>query len=102
MSNDPAGPDDLTGQSPQPANQAPDTPTSQGGDAPARPGALAGAGGPGSRRSTRRLLCWLAGLVAVPGAERDRSAERVGRMVCGALAMGWRGSALHWHRYETA
>jgi molybdopterin-containing oxidoreductase family membrane subunit len=33
---------------------------------------------------------------------RDRSPSRVGRAVYGMLAMGWRGSALHWHRYETA
>src|SRR5215475_11433543 len=33
---------------------------------------------------------------------RDRSTSRVGRVVYGMLAMGWRGSALHWHRYETA
>src|SRR5262249_16696360 len=26
----------------------------------------------------------------------------VGRVVYGILAMGWRGSARHWHRYETA
>ena len=33
---------------------------------------------------------------------RDRSQSRVGRIVYGVLAMGWRGSARHWARYETA
>jgi molybdopterin-containing oxidoreductase family membrane subunit len=26
----------------------------------------------------------------------------VGRVIYGILALGWRGSAMHWHRYETA
>ena len=30
------------------------------------------------------------------------STNRVSRFIYGAFAMGWRGSALHWHRYETA
>ena len=33
---------------------------------------------------------------------RDRSTSRVGQIVYGILAMGWRGSAMHWHRYEMA
>src|SRR6185295_14388765 len=33
---------------------------------------------------------------------RDRSQHRAGRVIYGMLAMGWRGSAQHWHRYETA
>ncbi|MGH9196309.1 MAG: NrfD/PsrC family molybdoenzyme membrane anchor subunit, partial [Acidimicrobiia bacterium] len=28
--------------------------------------------------------------------------RRFARIVYGMLAMGWRGSAIHWHRYETA
>ena len=30
------------------------------------------------------------------------STSRVGRVIYGMLAMGWRGSARHWQRYETA
>src|SRR5207249_992955 len=30
------------------------------------------------------------------------SSSRLGRVVYGMLAMGWRGSAIHWHRYEMA
>ena len=33
---------------------------------------------------------------------RDRSEKKIARIIYGILAMGWRGSAIHWHRYETA
>src|SRR4030095_1907541 len=33
---------------------------------------------------------------------RDRAKSRVGQLFYGLLAMGWRGSAMHWQRYETA
>jgi molybdopterin-containing oxidoreductase family membrane subunit len=33
---------------------------------------------------------------------RDRATHPLARIVYGVLAMGWRGSATHWHRYETA
>jgi molybdopterin-containing oxidoreductase family membrane subunit len=33
---------------------------------------------------------------------RDRASSRFGRVVYGILAMGWRGSAIHWHRYDSA
>jgi len=36
------------------------------------------------------------------GTLRDRAVSRPWKMLYGALAMGWRGSARHWHRYETA
>ena len=40
---------------------------------------------------------------AVPVTIRnDRSPSRVGRFVYGMFAMGWRGSTIHWHRYEMA
>ena len=48
------------------------------------------------------LLFWFIGLIPDLATLRDRSQSRVGRVVYGALAMGWRGSARHWHRYETA
>ena len=38
-----------------------------------------------------------------PGdAARPLARAGLGRIVYGVLAMGWRGSACHWHRYETA
>jgi molybdopterin-containing oxidoreductase family membrane subunit len=32
---------------------------------------------------------------------RDRTDNRYLKIVYGMLCMGWRGSARHWHRYET-
>jgi molybdopterin-containing oxidoreductase family membrane subunit len=55
-----------------------------------------------STYATVSLLFWYVGLVPDMATLRDRSSSRVGRVVYGMLAMGWRGSARHWHRYETA
>jgi Ni/Fe-hydrogenase subunit HybB-like protein len=33
---------------------------------------------------------------------RDRAKNRPAQIIYGMLAMGWRGSAVHWSRYETA
>jgi molybdopterin-containing oxidoreductase family membrane subunit len=52
--------------------------------------------------ATVSLLFWFVGLIPDLATLRDRSQSRVGRVVYGALAMGWRGSARHWHQYETA
>jgi Ni/Fe-hydrogenase subunit HybB-like protein len=51
---------------------------------------------------TISLLFWYIGLIPDMATLRDRSQSRVGRVIYGILAMGWRGSARHWHRYETA
>src|SRR5436309_1200418 len=51
---------------------------------------------------TVSLLFWFVGLIPDLATLRDRSQSRVGRVIYGILAMGWRGSAHHWHRYETA
>jgi Ni/Fe-hydrogenase subunit HybB-like protein len=48
------------------------------------------------------LMFWFIGLIPDLATLRDRSQSRVGRVVYGVLAMGWRGSARHWHRYEMA
>src|SRR5205807_211598 len=55
-----------------------------------------------STYATVSLLFWFVGLIPDLATLRDRSQSRVGRVIYGMLAMGWRGSALHWHRYETA
>src|SRR5690242_13352809 len=55
-----------------------------------------------STYGTVSLLFWFVGLIPDLATLRDRSESRVGRVIYGALAMGWRGSAHHWHRYETA
>jgi Ni/Fe-hydrogenase subunit HybB-like protein len=48
------------------------------------------------------LMFWFVGLIPDLATLRDRSPSRIGRALYGILAMGWRGSARHWHRYETA
>src|ERR1700682_3972005 len=55
-----------------------------------------------STYATVSALFWFVGLIPDLATLRDRSQSRAGRMIYGALAMGWRGSAHHWHRYETA
>src|SRR5262245_47748988 len=55
-----------------------------------------------STYGTVSLLFWFVGLIPDMATLRDRTTNPVGRIVYGILAMGWRGSAVHWHRYETA
>src|SRR5204863_3723497 len=52
--------------------------------------------------ATVSFLFWFVGLIPDLATLRDRSQTRPGRFMYGMLAMGWRGSARHWHRYETA
>ncbi|MGH7823998.1 MAG: NrfD/PsrC family molybdoenzyme membrane anchor subunit [Candidatus Binatia bacterium] len=51
---------------------------------------------------TISLIFWFVGLIPDLATLRDRSQSRAGRVIYGMLAMGWRGSAVHWHRYEIA
>ena len=55
-----------------------------------------------STYATVSLLFWFVGLIPDLATLRDRSQSPVGRVIYGMLAMGWRGSAHHWHRYETS
>jgi len=48
------------------------------------------------------LLFWYVGLIPDLATLRDRTRSRFARIVYGILAMGWRGGARHWQRYETA
>jgi Ni/Fe-hydrogenase subunit HybB-like protein len=50
---------------------------------------------------TISLLFWFVGLIPDLATLRDRAENRWAQMIYGTLAMGWRGSARHWHRYET-
>jgi Ni/Fe-hydrogenase subunit HybB-like protein len=52
--------------------------------------------------ATVSLLFWFVGLIPDLATLRDRARSHFARVTYGMLAMGWRGSALHWHRYETA
>src|SRR5947209_7685487 len=55
-----------------------------------------------STYATVSLLFWYVGLIPDLATLRDRSASRAGRIVYGMLAMGWRNSARHWHRFDIA
>lgn len=51
---------------------------------------------------TVSLLFWFVGLIPDLATLRDRAKKRVAKILYGIFAMGWRGSAVHWSRYETA
>ena len=55
-----------------------------------------------STYATVSLMFWFIGLIPDAATMRDQSKSRLGRFVYGTIAMGWRGSARHWYRYETA
>jgi molybdopterin-containing oxidoreductase family membrane subunit len=48
------------------------------------------------------LLFWFVGMIPDLATLRDRAKRKGFQIFYGMLAMGWRGSALHWYRYETA
>jgi Ni/Fe-hydrogenase subunit HybB-like protein len=48
------------------------------------------------------LMFWLVGLIPDFAALRDQAVDRPRRIIYGMLALGWRGSARHWERYEMA
>jgi molybdopterin-containing oxidoreductase family membrane subunit len=52
--------------------------------------------------ATVSLLFWYVGLIPDLATLRDRAGRRLARVAYGVLAMGWRGSARHWHRYQIA
>jgi Ni/Fe-hydrogenase subunit HybB-like protein len=55
-----------------------------------------------STYATVSLLFWYVGLIPDLATLRDRSRRKAAQIVYGMLAMGWRGSAMHWHRYDMA
>ncbi|MCX7717469.1 MAG: polysulfide reductase NrfD [Candidatus Sumerlaeaceae bacterium] len=52
--------------------------------------------------ATVSLMFWLVGLIPDIATLRDRTKSTVLKYVYGILSMGWRGSARHWHNYESA
>ena len=48
------------------------------------------------------LLFWYVGLIPDMATLRDRAQGQFAKIAYGFLSMGWRGSATHWHNYETA
>jgi molybdopterin-containing oxidoreductase family membrane subunit len=55
-----------------------------------------------STYGTVSLLFWYVGLIPDLATLRDRTQNTFARIIYAFLAMGWRGSAIHWHRYRTA
>ena len=55
-----------------------------------------------STYATVSAMFWFVGLIPDLATLRDRAVNPVGRTIYGLMAMGWRGSARHWHRYEVA
>jgi Ni/Fe-hydrogenase subunit HybB-like protein len=55
-----------------------------------------------STYATVSALFWFVGLVPDLATLRDRAASPVKRVIYGVFALGWRGSARHWARYESA
>ncbi|MGA2508873.1 MAG: NrfD/PsrC family molybdoenzyme membrane anchor subunit [Candidatus Acidiferrales bacterium] len=51
---------------------------------------------------TVSLLFWFVGLIPDLATLRDRAKNKAAKIIYGMLSMGWRGSAVHWSRYETA
>ncbi|MEO6394023.1 MAG: NrfD/PsrC family molybdoenzyme membrane anchor subunit [Pyrinomonadaceae bacterium] len=50
---------------------------------------------------TVSALFWYVGLIPDLATLRDRAKSKAFALIYGVLALGWRGSARHWHRYET-
>jgi molybdopterin-containing oxidoreductase family membrane subunit len=55
-----------------------------------------------STYATVSFFFWYMGLIPDLATLRDRTKGWIGRKAYGLLAMGWRGSAIHWRRYEVA
>ncbi|HUR45360.1 MAG TPA: NrfD/PsrC family molybdoenzyme membrane anchor subunit [Candidatus Saccharimonadales bacterium] len=51
---------------------------------------------------TVSLIFWYIGLIPDLATLRDRSTTRGRQVVYGMLALGWRGSAIHWQRHQSA
>jgi molybdopterin-containing oxidoreductase family membrane subunit len=55
-----------------------------------------------STYGTVSALFWFVGLIPDLATLRDRATNKPAQIIYGMLAMGWRGSARHWHRYQSA
>ncbi len=51
---------------------------------------------------TISALFWFIGLIPDFATMRDKTKHPIASRIWAALALGWRGSAKHWHRYEQA
>lgn len=55
-----------------------------------------------STYATVSILFWYVGLIPDLGTMRDRAKNLFLKQLFGVLSLGWRGSAIHWQRYEIA
>jgi Ni/Fe-hydrogenase subunit HybB-like protein len=55
-----------------------------------------------STYATVSVLFWYVGMVPDIATFRDRSESKIKQFAYGLFALGWNGSARHWHRYERA
>jgi molybdopterin-containing oxidoreductase family membrane subunit len=55
-----------------------------------------------STYATVSFMFWFVGLIPDLATLRDRAQSKPWKILYGMLAMGWRGSARHWHNYDTA
>ncbi len=55
-----------------------------------------------STYATVSVVFWYTGLIPDLATFRDRAKHPVVARIYGVLALGWRGSAKHWYRYENA
>jgi Ni/Fe-hydrogenase subunit HybB-like protein len=51
---------------------------------------------------TVSLIFWYIGLIPDLATLRDKATTRGRQVIYGTLALGWRGSALHWQRHQSA
>lgn len=52
--------------------------------------------------ATVSLLFWYVGLLPDLANLRDRAKNKFAQLIYGGMSLGWRGSARHWARYQTA
>ncbi len=55
-----------------------------------------------STYATVSMLFWYVGLVPDLATLRDKAKHKAAKIAYGVFAMGWRGSAVQWHNYESA
>lgn len=55
-----------------------------------------------STYATVSVLFWYVGLIPDFATMRDKVKPRIQKIIYAVLSLGWRNSALHWSRYETA
>jgi molybdopterin-containing oxidoreductase family membrane subunit len=55
-----------------------------------------------STYGTVSLLFWFVGLIPDLATLRDHATSKSKQIIYGMLALGWRGSVRHWHRYQSA